>query len=87
MMHRRALVWIVPLVLSGCADIAVPRILHPGSEKYQQVRAERFDPYPLLDVAPEIVGGRPLQYIRPAPCAEPARNPRGVADAASAIRL
>ncbi|MGD9721589.1 MAG: hypothetical protein AB7O59_06125 [Pirellulales bacterium] len=65
-----AILWLVVLALSGCADIAVPRILHPGSEEYQQVRAEQFDPYPLPDVGPEIVGGRPLQYIKPAPWAE-----------------
>jgi hypothetical protein len=44
--------------------------LHPGTEEYQQTRAERFDPYPLPDVAPNIVGGRPLQYIQPAAWAE-----------------
>jgi hypothetical protein len=70
MISRQALLWLAPLVLAGCADIAVPRLLHPGSEEYQQTRAERFDPYPLPDWGPEIVGGRPLQYIKPAPWAE-----------------
>jgi hypothetical protein len=65
-----ALLWLAPLLVCGCANIAAPRILHPGSEEYQQARAERFDPYPLPDVGPEIVGGRPLQYIKPAPWAE-----------------
>jgi hypothetical protein len=74
MRFRDALLWLAPLVLAGCADIAVPRILHPGSEEYQQSRAERFDPYPLPDVAPEIVGGRPLQYIKPAPWNERVQN-------------
>jgi hypothetical protein len=67
---RLAIWWLVVLAPAGCADVAVPRILHPGSEEYQQVRAEQFDPYPLPDVGPEIVGGRPLQYIKPAPWAE-----------------
>jgi hypothetical protein len=66
---------IVALMLGpGCADIAVPRLFHPGSEDYQQSRAERFDPYPEPDVAPDIVGGRPLQYIRPAAPAERLQN-------------
>jgi hypothetical protein len=66
---------VVALVLvSGCADIAAPRIFHPGSEDYQQSRAERFDPYPEPDVAPDIVGGRPLQYIKPAAVPERLQN-------------
>jgi hypothetical protein len=62
------------LLLAGCTDLAPPRILHPGSEEYQQTRAQRFDPYPLTDVAPDIVGGRPLQYIKPAPENERMQN-------------
>ena len=69
-----ALVVIVSLGAVGCADIAVPRLLHPGTEEYQQTRAERFDPYPQPDVAPDIVGGRPLQYIKPAPLTERMQN-------------
>jgi hypothetical protein len=65
---------LAPALVAGCADIAPPRIFHPGSEEYQQSRAQRFDPYPLPDVAPEIVGGRPLQYIKPAPENERAQN-------------
>jgi hypothetical protein len=64
---RPALVAVVLLCAGGCADIAMPRLLHPGPEAYQQNRAERFDPYLMTDVAPEVVGGRPLQYIKPAP--------------------
>lgn len=74
MIRPSALVCVVLPVLTGCADFAAPRLLHPGSEEYQQTRAERFDPYPLPDVAPNIVGGRPLQYIQPAPWAERVQN-------------
>ncbi len=74
MMQRTAFLWIVPLVTAGCADVAFPRLLHPGSEEYQQVRAERFDPYPLNDVGPPIVGGRPMAYDMPAPWAERVQN-------------
>ena len=54
----------------GCADIAPPRVFHPGTMEYQQGRAQRFDPYPMTDVAPALGGGRPLQYDRPAPPTE-----------------
>ena len=74
MIRRHALLVVALLLPCGCADIAVPRLLHPGSEEYQQTRAERFDPYPEPDVAPEIVGGRPLQYLKPAPPAERMQN-------------
>ncbi|MBI3836585.1 MAG: hypothetical protein HY288_01450 [Planctomycetia bacterium] len=58
----------------GCASIAPPRLLHPGSAEYQQNRAQRFDPYPLNDVGPYIGGGRPMQYDIPAPENERAQN-------------
>ncbi|MEX2112956.1 MAG: hypothetical protein WD845_07205 [Pirellulales bacterium] len=74
MIERIALIWFVPLLSTGCADIAFPRLLHPGSEEYQQVRAERFDPYPLNDVGPPIVGGRPMAYDVPSPWAERVQN-------------
>ena len=74
MIRRHALLLIALVLLVGCADIAPPRIFHPGSQEYQQNRALRFDPYPLTDVAPEIVGGRPLQYIKPAPENERVQN-------------
>ena len=37
----------------------------------QQLRAERFDPYPEVDTGPEVVGGRPRDYQ--VPMSEPAR--------------
>jgi hypothetical protein len=74
MIRRYALIWMTLPALAGCADVARPRFLHPGSEQYQQGRAERFDPYPLPDVAPDIVGGRPMAYIKPAPWAERVQN-------------
>ncbi len=74
MMQRFALVCLLPLLSAGCADIAFPRLLHPGSEEYQQVRAERFDPYPLNDVGPPIVGGRPMAYDVPSAWAERIQN-------------
>jgi hypothetical protein len=49
-------------------------LLHPGSAEYQQTRAERFDPYPEPDVAPDGGGMRPLQYDQPAPQTERMQN-------------
>lgn len=74
MVRPSALILLTLTGLAGCADVARPRILHPGSEKYQQLRAEQFDPYPLPDVAPDIAGGRPMAFIKPAPWAERVQN-------------
>jgi len=38
----------------------------------QKNRAVTFDPYPLNDIGPPIVGGRPREYANPLP--EAARN-------------
>jgi hypothetical protein len=70
MLNVRHLLALVSLCACGCADIAPPRVFHPGTMEYQQGRAQRFDPYPMTDVAPAIGGGRPLQYDRPAPPTE-----------------
>lgn len=56
------------LPLAACSEtfFRTPKLLHPGPAPYQQARAEQFDPYPPNDVAPKIVGGRPLDYAVPA---------------------
>ena len=43
-----------------------------GSIDRQKSRAVTFDPYPLNDIGPPIVGGRPREYANPLP--EAARN-------------
>jgi len=43
-----------------------------GSIDRQKTRAVTFDPYPLNDIGPPIVGGRPREYANPLP--EAARN-------------
>lgn len=51
----------------GCGWIQPPRLLAPaGPAAYQQHRATRFDPYPDDTYAPEVVGGRPREYEKPA---------------------
>ncbi len=51
----------------GCSPeihryIRFPDLAHPGPAAVQRAEAIQHDPYPLNDVAPEIVGGRPLAY-------------------------
>ena len=54
----------------GCRGTAMPSFSHPGPEKYQQARAEYYDPYPSPDAGPKMVGARPLDYQMPRPEAE-----------------
>ena len=48
-------------MLPGCclSPMTPPSILNPGSEQYQQRRAEKFDPYPDPNIGPPVAGGRP----------------------------
>ena len=48
----------------GC-NVAPPSFLRPGTAAQQQHRAEDFDPYPENDVAPPVVGSRPLGFKKP----------------------
>jgi hypothetical protein len=42
-----------------------PDWFNPGPAKYQQQRAQRFDPYPDNDIGPPVIGGRPPEFSRP----------------------
>jgi hypothetical protein len=70
---RRALSLIAVVLLlpicGGC--LAMPNVVHPGSEPYQQARARIFEPYPENEPGPPVVGGRPREYQNPV--AEPDR--------------
>jgi hypothetical protein len=60
----------IMLVLShvaGCTAeaqryIRFPNFSSPGPAPIQRAEAVQHDPYPLNDLGPEIVGGRPLSY-------------------------
>ncbi len=54
MVRRHALLLFVLLAGSGCAGTPFSKIFHPGSAEYQAAQAERFDPYPLPDIAPDV---------------------------------
>lgn len=52
----------------GCGPhLRTPRWFDPGNAASQRYEAIYHDPYPLNDVGPEIVGGRPRGYQAPVP--------------------
>jgi hypothetical protein len=53
------------LGLAGCRNIATPTLAPQGDTAYQQYNAQRFDPLPEPDTAPEIVGARGREYEKP----------------------
>jgi hypothetical protein len=71
MADRRALLIATLLVTAahtiGCYSpyMRWPDLYHPGTAAQQRAEADKFDPYPSPDTGPEIVGGRPLGYLRP----------------------
>jgi hypothetical protein len=72
-----ALVLLALTTLPACSPtIRKPTLLHPGPASVQRYNAVQFDPYPLPDMGPEIVGGRPIDYITPVPQEDRARQYR-----------
>jgi hypothetical protein len=65
----RSVVALAALWLSGCNSpyMRFPNLQSPGPAGYQRAAAIEHDPYPLNDIGPEIVGGRPLAYQQPVP--------------------
>ncbi len=68
--HRRALfiAAIAAAGLAGCAQESASlrqSFAHPGPAAYQRAQAIHHDPYVLNDVGPEVVGGRPREYMIP----------------------
>ena len=60
------------LPLCGCSSaVSKPRLCGPGPAGYQRYNATQYDPFPSTDMGPEIVGGRPIDYMNP-----PAEVPR-----------
>ncbi len=51
-------------VLAGCQSSG-PALKPPGPIEKQRFHATMFDPYGDVDVAPEIVGGRPREFAQP----------------------
>ena len=64
----RAVLLVLLVLSSGCANR--PRWGLPtgeGTVDRQNARAAVHDPYPLNDIGPEVVGGRPRGYMNPLP--------------------
>jgi hypothetical protein len=59
------------LFLAGCRSVEPPTLYPQGTVRQQQYDAQRFDPLPEPDTAPEIVGARGREYERPV--AQPSR--------------
>jgi hypothetical protein len=58
------------LMVTGCTAevhryMRFPDFMHPGWANQQRRDAIEHDPYPLNDVGPEVVGGRPREYQQP----------------------
>ncbi|HEX5104592.1 MAG TPA: membrane or secreted protein [Pirellulaceae bacterium] len=56
----------------GCASNGQFTLFNPGTVNQQRLRATIHDPYSDQDLAPEVVGGRPRDYLQQLP--EPVRN-------------
>ena len=70
-----AAVALLAAALTGCSPtIKQPRLLSPGPAPVQRYNATQYDPYPLPDLGPEIVGGRPPDYAVPVPEVERANQ-------------
>jgi hypothetical protein len=66
------------LAAAGCTPeihryMRFPDFFHPGNAGYQRAEAIEHDPYTLNDIAPPVVGGRPLGYQAGVPEVERAR--------------
>ncbi len=67
-MKRIVLLIVILLAVASVEAYALPPFLgNAGMERYQQNMAQRFDPYPSVGMAPDVVGGRPLEYMNPPP--------------------
>lgn len=56
----------------GCQSSHYAERFGFGTMDRQKARAADFDPYPLNDIGPEVLGGRPRGFFDPTP--EPRRN-------------
>ncbi len=60
------LLTVILLALATVEAYALPPFLgNAAMERHEQNVAQRFDPYPSVGTGPEVVGGRPLEYLAP----------------------
>jgi hypothetical protein len=75
---RLIMVAILATCGAGCSPqaqryIRFPNFTNPGPAAVQRAEAIYHDPYPLNDIGPEVVGGRPLGFQQPLSEVERAR--------------
>jgi hypothetical protein len=62
---------ILPAIAGCTAEIhryvRFPDFMSPGWAQQQRAEAIEHDPYTLNDIGPEVVGGRPREYMQPVP--------------------
>ena len=56
---------LLAICVAGCRSVAPPTFYPRGSVAQQQYDAQRFDPLPEPDTAPEIVGARGRESEHP----------------------
>lgn len=67
-MKRIVLLTVVLLAQARIEANALPPFLGDADTlRYKQNMAVRFDPYPSVGMGPEVVGGRPREYMNPPP--------------------
>jgi hypothetical protein len=67
-MKRIVLPIVILLALATVEGYAFPPLLGDAAkERSEQNTAQRFDPYPSVGMGPDVVGGRPLEYLNPPP--------------------
>jgi len=67
-MKRIVLLIVTLLALTTVKAYALPPCLGDASmERYEQNVAQRFDPFPSVGMGPDVVGGRPREYMNPLP--------------------
>jgi hypothetical protein len=67
-MKRILLLIVILFALSSVEAYALPPFLgNADMQRYEQNMAQRFDPYPSVGMGPEVVGGRPREYLDPPP--------------------
>jgi len=65
-MKRLLMLNVALLALAAVEAYALPPFLGNASmERNEQDMAQRFDPYPSVGMGPDVVGGRPREYLNP----------------------
>jgi hypothetical protein len=67
-MKRTVLLVVTLLAVSAVETYALPPFFgNADMERQKQNTAVRFDPYPSVGMGPDVVGGRPREYMSPLP--------------------